>query len=84
MQSSHAGYRRVSWPPTYPKRRHRNTLPCMSLQMAEFQSNALDLGDHEVVFNMVSYPTVCVQRRVVESMIVRCAALAGPDPPPVL
>lgn len=44
----------------------------LMVTMAEFQSNALDLGDAELVFNMVSYPTVCVQRSVVDAALVRC------------
>ncbi|RMZ53216.1 hypothetical protein APUTEX25_005205 [Auxenochlorella protothecoides] len=52
---------------------HPDPAADLMVTMAEFQSNALDLGDHEVVFNMVSYPTVCVQREVVERMIARCA-----------
>lgn len=74
-QRLHAAHRSGLIPPL-PPRLTPGFTPLIT-QMAEFQSNALDLGDHEVVFNMVSYPTVCVQREVVERMIARCAE----DPP---
>lgn len=48
----------------------------LMVTLAEFQSNALDLGDHEVIFNMVSYPTVCILRRQVEAVALRAASRA--------
>lgn len=51
----------------------------LMVTLAEFQSNALDLGDHEIVFNMVSYPTVCILRSRVETVAARAAEMAQGD-----
>jgi hypothetical protein len=54
--------------------------PLCTTQLAEFESDAVVVGDRRYVARLLSYPTVCVRRDFLDAAVARLVAQQAEHP----